>query len=103
MSMPEKNLLGTQVKRLLSGLVDHGSQHLAEVETDLVQTNVLLCEAIEKLGASFMAINEAIEAQQSAIELLLSGKAKTPETTQILRNTKAEIGLHVNAAVTGLQ
>ena len=55
--MTIKNSLALELKELLSGLSEHGSQHLTEIETDLVQTNVLLSEAIEKLSASFMAVS----------------------------------------------
>lgn len=101
--MTREKLLGSQVKHLLSNLSDHGTQHLTEVETDLVQTSFLLGEAIEKLGASFMAIHEAITAQQDAIDLLLSGAKPTPEIVEKLKSRHTEIGQHVNAAVTGLQ
>lgn len=101
--MKTEKQLGSQVKHLLSNLSDHGTQHLTEVETDLVQTSYLLGEAIEKLGASFMAIHEAITAQQEAIDLLLSGEKPTPEIAEKLKAKHSEIGQHVNAAVTGLQ
>lgn len=101
--MTRKDLLGSQVKRLLSALSDHGNQHLTEVETDLVQTNFLLGEAIEKLDTSFMAIHDAVSAQQHAVDLLLAGQKLTPEISEKLKAVQREIGLHVNAAVTGLQ
>lgn len=101
--MTREKLLGSQVKHLLSNLSDHGTQHLTEVETDLVQTSFLLGEAIEKLGASFMAIHEAVSAQQETIDLLLSGAEPTPEIAENLKARHAEVGQHVNAAVTGLQ
>ena len=101
--MTRKNLLGSQVRRLLSGLSDHGNQHLAEVETDLVQTNFLLGEAIEKLAASFMAIHAAVSVQQQAVDVLLAGGTLTPEISAGLKAVRSEIGLNVNAAVTGLQ
>ena len=80
--MTTKKLLGSQVKHLLSNLSDHGTQHLTEIETDLVQTSFLLGEAIQKLGASFMAIHEAVTAQQETIDLLLSGIEATPEIAE---------------------
>lgn len=101
--MTREKMLGSQVQHLLSNLSDHGTQHLTEVETDLVQTSFLLGEAIEKLGASFMAIHEAISAQQEAIDRLLSGAKVTPEIAEKLKSKHQEIGQHVNAAVTGLQ
>jgi hypothetical protein len=101
--MTRKTLLGLQVKHLLSSLSDHGTQHLTEIETDLVQTSFLLGEAIEKLGASFMAIHEAVTAQQAAVELLLAGAAPADDISEKLKAGQCEISQHVNAAVTGLQ
>ncbi|NEX62651.1 chemotaxis protein [Noviherbaspirillum galbum] len=101
--MTSEKQLGSQVKHLLSNLSDHSAQHLKEVETDLVQTSFLLGEAIQKLGASFIAIHEAISAQQDAVDLLLSGAQPTPEIAERLKTKHQEIGQHVNAAVTGLQ
>lgn len=101
--MTRKNLLGSQVKLLLCSLSDHGSQHLTEVETDLVQTTYLLSEAIEKLSASFVAIHEGMSAQQETVDMLLSGAAASPEAQSRLRALQGELALHINAAVTGLQ
>ena len=101
--MTKEKQLGSQVQNLLSNLSDHGTQHLNEVETDLAQTSLLLGEAIEKLGASFMAIHEAVTSQQATIDLLLSGTSLTPELADQLKTRHAEISQHVNAAVTGLQ
>jgi len=101
--MTREKQLGSQVRSLLSNLSEHGTQHLTEVETDLMQTSFLLGEAIEKLGASFMAIHEAVSAQQASIGLLLSGAQPTPELAEQLEARHEDIARHVNAAVTGLQ
>jgi uncharacterized FlaG/YvyC family protein len=101
--MTTETLLKVQLKRLLSGLSDHGHQHLTEVETDLVQTTILLSEAIDKLGASFMAIHKAVSAQQAAVDKLLMAESSTPEIAEQLKNMQGEIDTHVNSAVTGLQ
>src|SRR5207244_6259743 len=69
--MTRKKILGSHVKRLLSGVSDHGRKHLTEVETDLIQTGLLLEEASEKLSFNFMAIHQAVEAEQETIRLLL--------------------------------
>ncbi|OGB23259.1 MAG: chemotaxis protein [Burkholderiales bacterium RIFCSPLOWO2_02_FULL_57_36] len=101
--MTTEALLRVQLRRLLSGLSDHGHQHLTEVETDLAQTTILLSEAIEKLGASFMAIHKAVSAQQEAVDKLLTAASTTPEVAEQLRSMQGEIDTHVNSAVTGLQ
>jgi hypothetical protein len=92
-----------QVKDLLSGLSEHGNQHLTEVETDLIQTNILLKEAIGKLSASFMAIHEAVTAQQQMVTAILADSAGSEPSLSALRMQSEQIGLHINAAVTGLQ
>jgi hypothetical protein len=97
------NSLAPQVKDLLSTLSEHGGQHLNELETDLVQTNVLLTEAIDKLSASFMAIHAAVSAQQQLVDALLSKDATSQDAVAELREKAQQIDLHVNAAVTGLQ
>ncbi|MDP2025157.1 chemotaxis protein [Sulfuriferula sp.] len=101
--MAPNEMMGSQVKCLLSGVSGHGDRHLAEVETDLVQMNILLSEAIKKLGASFMAIHGALCIQQETVNLLLSGGTPAPECVARLEAIHGEIGQHVNAAVTGLQ
>ncbi len=101
--MTIQNSLAPQIKDLLSTLSDHGSQHLNEIETDLVQTNVLLNEAIEKLSASFMAIHAAVTAQQHVVDALLAKNSTSSDTVEELRVKAMQIDQHVNAAVTGLQ
>ncbi|MBI3431887.1 MAG: chemotaxis protein [Hydrogenophilales bacterium] len=96
-------LMNAQVIRLLSGVSVHGDQHLAEVERDLVQMDVLLSEAIKKLCASFMAIHHAIDLQQETLKGMLSAEKAAPEQAARLEALREEIGQHVGAAVTGLQ
>jgi vacuolar-type H+-ATPase subunit I/STV1 len=101
--MTRKKILGSHVKRLLSGVSDHGRRHLTEVETDLIQTNLLLEEAIEKLSRNFMAIHETVTAQQAAINLLLEGGSPSPEQKAELAALSEQVGAYVNAAVTSMQ
>lgn len=101
--MPRKKILGSHVKRLLSGVSVHGRRHLTEVETDLLQTELLLEEAIEKLTASFMAVHTEVGARQAAIERLLEGGAPSPEDRALLASMSADVGAHVNTAITSMQ
>jgi len=87
----------------LSGVSDHGKDHLLEVETDLVQTTILLAEAIEKLGASFLALHTAISSQQEEINLMISSGIAPPESVDRLKVIQTLIATHINDAVTGLQ
>jgi vacuolar-type H+-ATPase subunit I/STV1 len=101
--MTRKKILGSHVKRLLSGVSDHGRRHLTEVETDLIQTNLLLEEAIEKLSRNFMAIHETVSAQQAAIDMLLAGDTPSAEQKAQLGALSEQVGGYVNAAVTSMQ
>lgn len=101
--MSRKKVLSSHVKRLLTGVSDHGMRHLTEVETDLRQTSLLLEEAIEKLGANFMAIHSVVSAQQGTIDLLLSGEKPAAEQVEALVAMPEMIGMYVNAAVTCMQ
>ena len=101
--MTRKKVLGAHVKRLLSGVSDHGKRHLTEVETDLIQTQLLLEEAIEKLTTSFMAIHSAVGSRQDTINLLLAGGMPSAEESARLARMSGEVGDHVNAAITSMQ
>ena len=101
--MTRKKILGSHVKRLLSGVSAHGRRHLTEVETDLLQTELLLEEAIDKLTASFLAIHGAIGARQALLDRLLAGEALSDEERLLLSHMSDEIGQHVNSAITSMQ
>ncbi|MFZ6656102.1 chemotaxis protein [Undibacterium sp. TJN19] len=101
--MSKKKMLGSQVKQLLSGVSDHGNAHLLEVETDLAQTTILLGEAIEKLGVSFMALHAAISSEQEEINLIISSGGVSEASVERLRTIQEEIAKHINSAVTSLQ
>jgi hypothetical protein len=101
--MTRKKILGSHVKRLLSGVSDHGRKHLTEVETDLRQTELLLDEAVDKLTRSFMAIHDAVGARQASINLLLAGGTPSADEIDRIKGMSDEIGVHVNSAITSMQ
>ena len=101
--MTRKKILGSHVKRLLSGVSDHGKKHLTEVETDLKQTELLLEEAVDKLTRSFMAIHHVVGARQDGINLLLAGGTPSADEIVHMKGMSGEIGVHVNSAITSMQ
>ena len=101
--MTRKKILGSHVKRLLSGVSDHGKKHLNEVETDLLQTGLLLEEAVDKLTRSFMAIHAEVQARQASINLLLAGGTPGDDEIARMQALSGEIGVHVNCAITSMQ
>lgn len=101
--MANNKVLTPQLKDLLSDVSNHGNQHLLEIEVDLIQTENLLGEAIDKLVNSFISINEAVNFQQEAISMLLAGKQPSLEGIERLKKIHEEVGMHVNEAVTSMQ
>lgn len=101
--MKREKILGSHMKRLLSGVSEHGRKHLSEVETDLMQTELLLEEAVGRLTSSFLAIHQAVDARQDGINRLLAGGTVSPEETARLGDMSGEISEHVNSAITSMQ
>jgi hypothetical protein len=101
--MTRKKILGSHMKRLLSGVSEHGRRHLTEVETDLLQTRLLLEEAIDKLSHNFMAMHATVDARQAGIDLLLAGGALDDTECAKLAGLSNEVAGYVGAAVTSMQ
>ena len=101
--MERDDSLGSHLRLTFAGLSEQGVKHLSEIESDLLQTNLLLEEAIAKLSASFMAVHGAISVQQEMMDALAEKEAVTPEAVEGIKAVAEEIGRHINDAVTGLQ
>ena len=98
-----KTLPITEVRSLLAAVSELGKQHLVEVESDLQQTTYLLSKAIEKLGASFIAVHTAVTNQQKIVEALMKHHPFSVDETKRLDMYNKVIAEEVDAAVTGLQ
>ncbi|HWZ47227.1 MAG TPA: chemotaxis protein [Herbaspirillum sp.] len=93
-----------EFKRLLLDVASGSGLQLTEVETDLVQTNHLLNEAIAKLSSSFLDLHQAVASQQTIVAMILAQESKaTPLQIDTLKQQQQQIDTHVNSAVTGLQ
>lgn len=95
----------SQLRQLLTEVSQHGNQHLVEVEADLLQTQYLLTEAIEKLGKSFENIHQSIINQQILLDELLLPYALDGENPLVkqLDDIKARVGADVGEVVTSMQ
>lgn len=101
--MPTIKMLN-ELKSLLRETSHGGDIHLSKIEADLIQTDILLDEAITKLTAGFMALHETLAEQQQEMDLLLAGKkAATPENLAHLKSLREKTNQHIHATVTGLQ
>ena len=76
--------MNSQLKMLLSDISGHSSRHLKEIQSDLVQTNMLLDEAITQLTESFEGITKGVGTYQKAIVNLLPSEAmeQSPDRLQ---------------------
>lgn len=97
-----------ELRRLLAAVSENGTQHLLEVESDLMQTLFLLNEAIEKLGQNFTAIHQAVSEQQAKLDELLAqqveqGHIADSKTVTLIRDMRGVISDEVSSTVTGLQ
>ncbi len=97
-------MIQSQVKLLMKGISSQGDRHLAEVEADLAQTRMLLNEAVEKLGAAFLAIHAELTAEHE----LAAGAPEENDYWRaveiaLLQAVRDRVAKHVGAAVTGLQ
>nr|WP_314862810.1 chemotaxis protein [uncultured Undibacterium sp.] len=101
--MSKKKMLGSKVKQLLAGVSDHGVAHLLEVETDLIQTTILLAEAIEKLGTNFLDLHASVLSQEEQISIIVGTGQVPAENVERLSQIQADIALNINKAVTSLQ
>lgn len=100
--------MNSQLKMLLSDISSHSSRHLKEIQSDLVQTNVLLDEAITLLTVSFKGIAKEVGAYQEAMVNWLPPEStgRTPEELERalhMMDINKLLTLHINAAVTRLQ
>ena len=96
-------MIQSQVKTLMKGISAQGDRHLAEVEADLAQTRMLLTEAVEKLGAAFLAIHAEISAQHELAASAPGDDYWRAVETALLETVRERVALQVGAAVTGLQ
>jgi hypothetical protein len=101
--MNMKTLPITEVRSLLVAVSEHGKQHLDEVEADLSQTAYLLTKAIEKLGASFMAVHHALANQQKLLNALMQQHHFVMDDTKQVNVYNEIIDKEVSAVITGLQ
>lgn len=92
-----------ELRRLLMDIAIAGDRHLTKIEADLIQTDVLLDEAVAKLTSSFMELHKAVLAQQEAFGNILNGRTNVTEELVKLQGLYDDVNTHVNAAITGLQ
>ncbi len=66
------------MQELLQSLAGNTSIHLSEMESDLLQINLLLMEAINKLGENVVQIGHDVSQQQKIVRQLAEAGNYSP-------------------------
>jgi hypothetical protein len=101
--MSATNMLN-ELKRLLLDTSEGGGVHLSKIEADLIQTDILLEEAIGKLSSGFIAMHQALLEEQQAVDALLRQQTDvTAEAMAHIMALREKVNTHIQSTVTGLQ
>ena len=93
----------TQILQLLTSVAAYSDEHLSEIEGDLMQLNTLQDEAINKLCASFIAMQHAVNLQQQTLSSMVLAGSSLAEYAALIEAMQHDISLHARDAVAGLQ
>ena len=93
----------TQILQLLTSVAAYSDQHLSEIECDLMQLDALQDEAINKLCASFIAMQHTVNLQQQTLSEMLLVGSSLAEYAAHIETMQRDISLHARDAVAGLQ
>lgn len=88
----------SELRKLLTVVTEHGNKHLVDVEADLKQAAFLLNEAIDKLGTSFLHLDQKIVEQKQMMDASPSNA-----NSESLASIQAEISAQIQQVVTNLQ
>ncbi len=89
----------SELRKLLTAVSEHGSNHIKDVKADLDQATFLLNEAAEKLGESFISLDEHFKRQQVALANITESAHDETEFAEL----QAGISTHIQQVVTNMQ
>ncbi len=87
------------ISDLLFSVADQANEHLAEIETDLLQMSLLLDETFEKLNSGFLALHQEISNQKQALKQC----GVIDSALDVLQEYEQKIDKEVNQIVINLQ
>ncbi|MCM1512896.1 MAG: hypothetical protein NC112_07300 [Oxalobacter formigenes] len=91
------------LQELLQNIAGNSSIHLSEMESDLLQINLLLMEAINKLGTNVVRIGQDVQCQQEIVRQLAESKNYSPFAVEKLDELNREIDVNVASVITAMQ
>lgn len=91
------------LQELLLNVAGNGFFHLSDIEGDLLQINLLLMEAINKLGDNVVAIGQVVERQQVMIRQLVAAGNCSPFVAEKLDDLGGVLDGNISEVVTAMQ
>jgi len=87
----------------MQNIAGNGSIYVSEMESDLLQINLLLNEAINKLGTNVVQVGQNVGYLQSAVKQLADSENQSPVSIGRVQELNEAIGDNVGAIVTAMQ
>lgn len=101
--MTNKTVLGASLQELLQNIAGNCSIYLSEIESDLLQINLLLMEAINKLGDNVVQIGQDVHHQQKLVRQLTEAGTCSPFALERLDEMNQSMDANVASVVTAMQ
>lgn len=101
--MTNKTVLGASLQELLQNIAGNSSIYLSEIESDLLQINLLLMEAINKLGDNVVQIGQDVHHQQKLVRQLTETGSCSPFALEKLDELNQTMDNNVASVVTAMQ
>lgn len=101
--MTNKADWGKNLQELLLNIASNSTIHLSEMESDLLQINLLLMEAINKLGDNVVAIGEGVDRQLQIVRQLIQAGNCSPFALEKLDELGQSLHVNVGSVVTAMQ
>ena len=101
--MTSKTEWSADLQELLRDVAGNGSIHLSEMESDLLQINLLLTEAINKLGSNVIQIGQNVQVQQQFVRQLTETASYSPFALEKLDKLNQVMDSNVASVITAMQ
>ncbi len=93
----------TSLQELMRNIAGNGSIYVSEMESDLLQINLLLNEAINKLGINVVEVGQNVTYLQGAVKQLVDKANVSSDSLERVQELNQAVGDNVAAIVTAMQ
>lgn len=91
------------LRELLQNIGGNSSIYLSEMEGDLLQMNMLLVEAIGKLGSNVIEIGQRVQRQQEILKQLAESENSSSSVVEELNALNRKMDINVASVITAMQ